>query len=254
VPQEREFGDPFLRRALRPRHGRRAQLAAAFGCYLGLSFLFFGVRVTGDPQRTHIGGLFTDPQIFVWAFTWWPDAISQGKNPFYTHAIWAPDGFNLAWATSVPALALAFAPLTIAFGPILSYDPERLHHERLSRVPSQGENILALPVAGHGDSMAWQAESGFWFRLSVAYISPTIPESFLGPGVQHLTTGDSPAEVTIDAVRELAQDKGITAIVVDDGRRADWEQMLAPLGPPTAVGGALIYRLDEALPGCRTGP
>ena len=90
--------------------------------YLTLSFLFFGVRIAAHPERMVVGGLFTDPQIFVWSFAWWPHAILHGDNPFYTHAIWAPSGFNLAWATSVPALALVFVPLTLAFGPVLAYN------------------------------------------------------------------------------------------------------------------------------------
>ena len=69
-----------------------------------------------------VGGLYTDPQIFVWSFAWWPHAILHGLNPAYTHEIWAPGGYNLAWATSVPGLALVLAPLTLAFGPILAYN------------------------------------------------------------------------------------------------------------------------------------
>ena len=94
----------------------------AFTAYLVLSFLFFGVRVVAHPARDYVGGLAADPQIFIWSFAWWPHAILHGENPFYSHAIWAPDGFNLAWATSVPGLAIAFAPLTLAFGPVLSYN------------------------------------------------------------------------------------------------------------------------------------
>jgi hypothetical protein len=101
------------------RHGTSA---AAFAGYLTLSFLFFGVRIVGHPEATYVGGFAADAQIFIWSFAWWPHAILHGENPLFTHAIWAPDGFNLAWATSVPGLALAFAPLTLAFGPVLSYN------------------------------------------------------------------------------------------------------------------------------------
>jgi hypothetical protein len=94
----------------------------AFAAYLVLAFCFLGIRVAAHPERDIIGGLFTDPQIFVWSFAWWPHAILHGLNPFYTHQIWAPDGFNLAWATSVPGLAIAFAPVTLLFGPVLAYN------------------------------------------------------------------------------------------------------------------------------------
>jgi hypothetical protein len=94
----------------------------AFLAYLALAFLFLGLRVVEHPERRVVGGLYTDPQIFVWSFAWWPHAILHGLNPAYTHEIWAPGGYNLAWATSVPGLALVLAPLTLAFGPILAYN------------------------------------------------------------------------------------------------------------------------------------
>ena len=94
----------------------------AFLGYLVLSFLFFGTRLAPHPQTTLIGDLYADPQIFVWSFAWMPHALLHGENPLYTHEIWAPSGFDLVWGTSVPALALAFAPLTLAFGPFLSYN------------------------------------------------------------------------------------------------------------------------------------
>ena len=95
---------------------------AAFGLYLLLAIAFLGVPVAAHPERRVVGGLFRDPQIFIWSFAWWPHAILHGLNPFFTHAIWEPDGYNLAWVTSVPGLALAFAPLTLLFGPILAYN------------------------------------------------------------------------------------------------------------------------------------
>jgi hypothetical protein len=112
------FGPPLG--ASGARRGRTN--AIVFAGYLVVAFLYFGIRILPHPERTSVGGVFTDPQIFFWSFEWWPHAILHGENPFYTHAIWAPDGFNLAWATSVPGLAIAFAPVTLAFGPILSYN------------------------------------------------------------------------------------------------------------------------------------
>ena len=106
----------------RAARGRDWTSPAVLAGYLVVSFCFFGVRVLAHPESRHIGGLFTDPQIFVWSLAWWPHALLHGENPFFTHAIWSPDGFNLAWATSVPGLAIVLAPLTWAFGPVFSYN------------------------------------------------------------------------------------------------------------------------------------
>jgi hypothetical protein len=89
--------------------------------YCLVSFLFFGLQVAADPGGTQVGRT-TDPNIFTWAFAWWPHAILNGENPIHTDAIWAPVGYNLAWGTSVPGLALAFAPLTLLVGPVVAYD------------------------------------------------------------------------------------------------------------------------------------
>lgn len=89
--------------------------------YAGLSFLYFGVRVLPHPSRELVG-LGRDPQIFVWAIGWWPHAIAHGENPFVTHALFAPDGVNLAWTTSIPGIALPLVPVTALFGPVVAYD------------------------------------------------------------------------------------------------------------------------------------
>jgi hypothetical protein len=89
--------------------------------YTSISFLYFGLRLVSHPGRAILGA-GRDPQIFIWSFAWWPHAIGAGQNPFVTHAIYAPDGINLAWTTTVPALALAFTPLTLLFGPVVSYN------------------------------------------------------------------------------------------------------------------------------------
>ena len=52
---------------------------------------------------------------------WWLHSILHGVNPFVTHAIWAPDGVNLTWIASAPALAV-FAPLTLAVGPFVTFN------------------------------------------------------------------------------------------------------------------------------------
>jgi hypothetical protein len=89
--------------------------------YTAISFLYFGLRVAEHPGRLLIG-IGGDPQIFVWSIAWWPHAILHGTNPFVSHAIWAPDGLNLAWTTSIPGVAVAVAPLTLLFGPVVAYN------------------------------------------------------------------------------------------------------------------------------------
>jgi hypothetical protein len=81
----------------------------------------FGLRVLLHPGSRYVG-TGADPQIFIWSFAWWPHAIVHGENPIVSHAIWAPDGVNLAWTTTVPGLAVLFSPLTAAIGAVAAYD------------------------------------------------------------------------------------------------------------------------------------
>ncbi len=89
--------------------------------YTAVSVAYFGYRLHAHPGRDLIG-YGRDPQIFVWSFAWMLHAIETWQNPLYSHAIYAPTGINLAWATSVPGLAFLFAPVTAIFGPDVSYN------------------------------------------------------------------------------------------------------------------------------------
>jgi hypothetical protein len=80
------------------------------------------VRVLAHPGTDYVGGLTTDPQVFIWSLAWWPHAILHGLNPLVTREIWVPNGVNLAWAQTAPALALALAPVTLVAGPIVAYN------------------------------------------------------------------------------------------------------------------------------------
>ena len=60
--------------------------------------------------------------MFMWFLAWWPHAITSLENPLVTDALLAPHGVNLAWTTAIPGPAVALAPVTLAFGPVVSYN------------------------------------------------------------------------------------------------------------------------------------
>jgi hypothetical protein len=64
------------------------------------------------------GNGVADPTQFMWAMWWWPHAVLHLTNPFVTHAIWAPDAYNLGSVTSTPLPALVLSPLTAIVGPV----------------------------------------------------------------------------------------------------------------------------------------
>jgi hypothetical protein len=94
---------------------------AALAAYSAISFLYFGLPVAGHFGRDWVGS-GADPQIFVWSLAWWPHAAVHGHSPVVTHAVWPPVGLDLTWVSSIPALATAFAPVTLAAGPVAAYN------------------------------------------------------------------------------------------------------------------------------------
>src|SRR5439155_1544880 len=64
----------------------------------------------------------TEASVFVWSLSWWPHALAHGLNPLFTHLAWAPTGLNLARSATAPIPTLLLAPLTLAFGPVVSFN------------------------------------------------------------------------------------------------------------------------------------
>jgi hypothetical protein len=105
--------------------------AAILALFLLISILLFGLPLLSRRAGAHVG-FISDPSQMIWHMAWWPYAISRWINPFITRVIWAPVGYNLTWATSMPAVALFFAPITLWLGPIASYNCAALAAPALS--------------------------------------------------------------------------------------------------------------------------
>jgi len=97
------------------------QILSAFLIYLFLSLYFFGAPLLPNLSTSYLGR-GADPSIFIWDLVWWPYALANRLNPFISRVVWAPTGYNLAWATSLPGPSLIMAPLTWLFGPVVSYN------------------------------------------------------------------------------------------------------------------------------------
>src|SRR5262245_58198180 len=103
---------------------RTAQRWTALGLYLLTSMLFFGLRLFPRFSTSYLGAA-TDPAAphgFLWFLLWWPYAIEHGLNPMVTHLVWAPTGFSVATATSVPLAAMVAWPVTALAGPVVAFN------------------------------------------------------------------------------------------------------------------------------------
>lgn len=63
-----------------------------------------------------------DSNSFEFYLAWNLHALAHGKNPFFTNALYAPDGLDLGNAISIPAVSLLVAPITATFGPTAAYN------------------------------------------------------------------------------------------------------------------------------------
>jgi len=104
--------------------GRR-QATVALALYVAISIGYFGLHVLPHLGSENVGlHDWTDPTVNMWSLAWWPYALLHGLNPLVTHALFAPDRIDLA-ATSptlCPLAGILGAPITLAFGPIVSYN------------------------------------------------------------------------------------------------------------------------------------
>lgn len=102
----------------RPRVNRTvAMLLIAFVLYLALAVLLWW-----NAWSTHPSGVAAcpcnDPSLFVWFLEWPAFAIAHGHNPFFSSAIFYPNGINLLSNTGVLTLGVPLAPITWLFGPV----------------------------------------------------------------------------------------------------------------------------------------
>jgi hypothetical protein len=101
------------------RLSRPGWAAAALALYSVTAWLLLARTMA---LTTHILGVTSDPGALIWCLGYLPWAIVHHQFSPVTHLVWQPYGLNLAWITAVPLLGLLMAPITIAAGPLLSYN------------------------------------------------------------------------------------------------------------------------------------
>ncbi|HVB92856.1 MAG TPA: hypothetical protein VND67_00945 [Acidimicrobiales bacterium] len=101
------------------RRPRLRALPVAAGLYLLLS-----VVVWWNVWSTHPTSVTTcgcgDGSLFTWFIEWPAYALSHGLDPWYSTAMFHPNGVNLLSNTSEVAVGVVLAPVTWLFGPVAS--------------------------------------------------------------------------------------------------------------------------------------
>ena len=89
--------------------------------FAALSVLFFGRNLIGHFSDRYIA-MGHDADVSIFFLEWWRYALANHINPFHVNVVWAPSGYNLAWAASIPLAALAMSPIEITLGPVAAYN------------------------------------------------------------------------------------------------------------------------------------
>jgi hypothetical protein len=94
--------------------------AAVFAVGLALSFCYYH-RAWAHPSESWAGGQ-GDPEQQMWFLRWCVFALSHANNPLLTNYLQYPAGTNLMWNTSDIAPGLLLSPVTLTWGPVVSYN------------------------------------------------------------------------------------------------------------------------------------
>jgi hypothetical protein len=89
-----------------------------------ICYVAAGVIVTW-PLATNLGGRLPDipdPASYVWGLWWVAHQVTHLGNPWFTPRLAAPAGVQLGYDTLMPALGVLILPITLAAGPVLSYN------------------------------------------------------------------------------------------------------------------------------------
>jgi hypothetical protein len=151
--------------------------------YLAAALALFGEPLLHGGNACVCFG--ADASIPTWGFEWFPYAIAHGLNPFYTHLIYVPKGFDVALATVMPGAALLLAPVTFTAGPLAAYNVAVIASPALAA-------FFAFLLCRRLTGRFWPALFGGWlFGFSsymlgqmIAHLHLTVV--FLVPAIVHL--------------------------------------------------------------------
>jgi hypothetical protein len=122
--------------------------------------------------------------------------------------------------------------------------PALMREPLLARYVPSGATVLALPFGMSGDSMYWQLESGFRFRLAGGYVSWALPTPYRHQSILHELIGRPPGGSELARLCAFLSTTGARVMLLREGTPGDWPAIMhaVPVRPRRA-GGFAIYDL-----------
>lgn len=123
------------------------------------------------------------------------------------------------------------------------YQPTLFSTNAYKRVLTRGSMVLLLPYGAYGNSMLWQAQTGFWFRMPEGYLSGVPPTAFLEDPLARKFFASRQVPVAPADIRAFVARYGVTTILVDPTDAESWPAQLAAAGySGRLTHGMLVYR------------
>jgi hypothetical protein len=151
------------------------------------------------------------------------------------------------WILVIAGAALILPNIGSHYWGEVSANPAFFRNTSYRKYINRGDNVLVLPFSNNGNSMLWQAETGFYFRMPEGYLGHYIPTAFEGQTiVNELGAGRpvSPANLAIYLNRY-----GVREVVAAEGELVNpsLESELVRLGmSATSVDGVTVFKAPAA--------
>ncbi len=166
-------------------------------------------------------------------------------------ALWLADDTVPAWIRTAAATIIVLSMLpnfSARFWTSAIDVPSFFTDSLYAKYLSPNTTIVILPYSINGNSMLWQLESRWYFKMAGGYAGNPPLAFRQWPIVRAFyRVGNDELPDAGDQLRAFLATHGVGAVLVDDRELNVWRPLLATLGTtPTEAGGITIYRTDDA--------
>jgi len=110
----------------------------------------------------------------------------------------------------------------------------------------RGENTIVIPYGPAGNSMLWQAQTGFFFRMAGGYVGCGVPGAFHRWSTVRTLHGGARTSAAAFHLRAFIAAKHVRAVIVSDGQFERWRWLLDKLAiRPVHAAGVWVYRISR---------
>ena len=169
-------------------------------------------------------------------------------------AIWLAGGAAtprrrvLQWVLVGLAIVLLWPNMTASWWKSQPVNPSFFATRAYRRYIRRGEDVLVLPFTYTGNSMYWQAETDFYFKMPAGYLPPNIPSGalFEPPYIALHLLAAHPS--VLPALRGYLRRHDVRVIILTGSFVAGWRAVLTELAPrPAHVGGVYVFRVPPSV-------